>query len=472
MTLQSEILDGLGVPNWDDSINAVKRVVTNALRQLDRTMDIKDTRYFNHSFVPDFVLSWTRESRRTRDVFLRLDSSVPFLQRDIELLGREAPLLLSLTPDWTTAQEPTQPGGDDSGTRTLVTEPSAVEQLGEASKGANFGQVLPAALLKGGQGWIDQPLAQGMTSAAATFFSGAVSHEAGAVASALPDVAAHLDTAQRARVVNFGRIVWEATGGDPSRFPVTTDLSGLDDAALRFLLEEGPSESSTFWRSVGRLVELERLLGVGVRGGANLASLVRANADRLYARALVVKAAQRTLEDTGPAWTIESGALMLRGDDFAAYLTPRRDQLTVAVDEARPIDLETFRRRTADSQVETVTIVAGDGKRVTIESENIFDPSTDAVLASVGDLPGTAIASVGLIVGGKHLNCDFTSRVAAGYTNAVFDVVSLIERALPMLWPLTDSRDVAEVRRVRETITAVGLPPTLFDPDDDVPHEP
>ncbi|MEA2704929.1 MAG: hypothetical protein QOD63_2874, partial [Actinomycetota bacterium] len=54
MTLQSEILDGLDVPGWDESIAAVKRVVANALGHMDRGAEIKDTSYFNHSFVPDF----------------------------------------------------------------------------------------------------------------------------------------------------------------------------------------------------------------------------------------------------------------------------------------------------------------------------------------------------------------------------------------------------------------------------------
>lgn len=464
MTLQSEILTGLDVPNWDDSIATVKRVVANAIRQLDRAVDIKDTRYFNHSFVPDFVLSWPREPARHRDVYLRLDASKGFLRRDIDLLSRDAPMLLSLMSNWVEEPEAQDPGlaGAEATVRTLVTEPTAVERLGEAAKTSNFGQVVPAALLKGGKGWIDEPTAQGVTTAAASFFSGASNHEPDSIAAAAPTLTEHLDTAQSGRVFNFGRIVWEATGGEPAQYPLTTDLTGLDDAALRFLLEEGPSENAGFWRTVGRLVALERLVGIGVRTGPNLAALVRANADRLYGRALLVKQTQRTLADAGPEWGVESGALVLRGSDFAAYIASRRDDVTVAADEARALDLDAFRRRTSDEQVETVTIVAGDGKRVTIESEDMFDPTTDAVLASVGDIPGSAIASVGLIVGGKHLTCDFTTRAASGHTNAQFDVVSLVERALPMLWPLTDSRDVAEIRHIRQVVSTFGLP-TLFD---------
>lgn len=463
MSLQSEILSGLDVPNWDESIATVKRTVANALQALDRGIEIKDTRYFNHSFVPDFVLSWPRDAGRQRDVFLRLDSSAAFLNRDLDLLGQQAPVLLSLTPEWASANAADSPAPREARTPTLVTEPRAVERLGEASKSPDFGQVVPAALLKGGKGWIDEPVAGTVAAAAGDFFSGATHHQADTVNQAAPLLTEHLDAAQAGRVLNLGRVVWEATGGEPTLYPVTTDLSGLDDTALRFLLEEGPTDNATFWRSIGRLIGLDRLVNVGVRSGPNLAALVRSNADRLLARALLVKQTQRTLEDAGPEWAIESGALVLRGSDFLAYLAARRDDLAAAADEARALDLPTFRARTADEQVETVTVVAGDGKKVTIESEDMFDPSTDAVLASVGDLPGTAVASVGLIVSGKHVTCDFMSRSASGHTNAQFDIVSLIERALPMLWPLTDARDAAEVRLVRDTVSRVGRPATLFD---------
>lgn len=70
---------------------------------------------------------------------------------------------------------------------------------------------------------------------------------------------------------------------------------------------------------------------------------------------------------------------------------------------------------------------------------------------------------MGLIVRGKHLDCDFTSLTSSGYTNAQFDVLSLVQRALIMVWPLADDRDVAEIRLLDETIGALTRPPSLFD---------
>lgn len=472
MTLQSEILDGLDVPGWDDSIARVKRTVANALHRLDPSAEIKDTSYFNHSFVPDFLLTWQREQGRSRDVFLRLDTSGEFLEGDLRYLGQSRPLLLGLVgfgPEEAPDVGEIKAAAESS--PALLTEPDAVEELAASVPQTDFGQVVPSALLKGGRGWVGEEAANVLTDAAAQYFSGAREHLPDQVRDALPLLGNHLDDRQSARLANFGRIVWEATGGEPTRFPVPTEVSGVDDAGLHFLLEEAPSDDMYFWRSVGRLVTLERLLGLGVREGPNLASFVAANADRLNARVLLIKSAHRRLDDAGPAWSVEGGGLCLRGADFVAYMASRRDDLSVSPDADRGLDVETFRRRTRDAQVETVGVVAGDGKRVSIQSEQIFDPSTDAVLASVGDLPGTRIASVGVIVSGKHLECDFMTRVASGYTNALFDVASLVERGLPLIWPLTDERDFDAVRRLRDTVGAVAVNPTLFDQFSSPPPE-
>jgi hypothetical protein len=462
MTLQGEILDSLDVPGWADSIVAVKRVVANALRRLDRTADIKDTSYFNHSFVPDFVLSWPRDQGRTRDVFLRLDSSDAFLSGDLRYLGKDRPVLLGLAGLDERGHARLADSGVDV-SAAMVTEPAAVEHLGDSAPRADFGQVVPAAVLKGGHGWLRTKEAADVTAVAGLLFTSARQHASEPIGGAVAALSEFLDDTQTARLANFGRIVWEATGGDPARFPLATELSAVDDAGLRFLLEEGPADDRSFWRSVGRSVNLDRLVGAGVRSGANLAAFVRANSDRLYARVLLVKATQRRLDDEGPEWVIEAGGLGLRGSDFTAYMASGREKLTVATDSERALPFGEFQRRTADEQVETVTVVAGDGKKVTIESKDMFDPGTDAVVASVGDLPGATVASVGLIVGGKHLECDFTTRSASGYTNAIFEVVSLLERGLPILWPLSDEQDVGEIRQLREVLSSLVPNPTLFD---------
>jgi hypothetical protein len=458
------VLAGLDIPGWDDSIAAVKGVLANALRRVDRTAEITDTNYFNHSFVPDFVLTWPSEAGRTRDVFLRLDGSDAFIAGDISYLGGTHPVLLGLagldgTPD---------PGASDSQAAAkeasvMVTDPAALEELGEPSSTVDFRHVLPTALLKGGRGWITESAAAGLTVAAADFFAGARSHDTTPIAQAAPLLTDVLDENQGTRLVNLGRIVWEATGGDPAQFPVTTDLASVDDSGLLFLLDEAPSDDPSFWRSIGRTVSLDRLLALGVREPPNLEPFVRANADRLLARALLVKGSQPRLEDGTAKWIMQAGALAFLGYDFIAYLAPKRDDLAVTPDEGNSLSFAAFGQRTDQEQIDTVTVVAADGKKVTIKSEDLFDPATDTVLGSVGGLPGSTIESVGLIVSGTHLECDFLTRTATGRTNARFDIVSLLERGLPMLWPVADEADLNEIRLLRKTVHELVTQPSLFD---------
>lgn len=469
MTLQAEILDGLNRSGWDDSIRTVKQVVANALRALDRTAEIKDTTYFNHSFVPDFVLTWPREQNRTRDVFLRLDTSEQFLLGDLKYLSETGPLLLGLA-DLPAEEERLQSAVAAAGDRpekakrpTMVTEPGAIDELQGAGSSRDFGHVVPAAVLKGGRGVMTSETAEDMTAAAEVFFGGARQHDPEAVRSTVPSLDQFLDDRQTSRLLNLGRIIWEATGGDPTSFPTPTELAGVDDAGLRFLLEEAPSDDPAFWRSVGRHVSLERLIGLGVHEGPTLAAFVRSNADRLYARALFVRGTQPRLDAGGPEWAVEAKALALRGSDFVAYLPARRDDLAVGPENGRGLEFAEFQRRTSAEQVETVTVITPDSKTVKIASEDMFDPGTDQVLASVGDLPGARVASVGILSSGKHLECDFTNGLATGHTNASFDVASLLERALPLLWPLRNPADVEEIRRVRRTVSQVSLSPSLFD---------
>jgi hypothetical protein len=462
VSLQGEILDALGLPGWTESVTSVKTVVRNAIQGMDRTATIEDTGYFNHSFVPDFRLSWASGSQ-PRDVYLRMDTSEAFLLGDLKYLRPDRPLLLGLATLET--EEPMAPALQDVGGGVMLTEPAAIERLSDARQGAEFGQVVPGALLRGGHGLVDESTASSLSTAASRFFGSARMHEVEPIASAIPVLERHLNESQGERVIRLGRILWEATGGEPTRFPGATDLGGVDDDGLAIILEEASTQDSSFWREVGRSVSLERLLALPIRSGGNFEALVRANADRLFARCLLVRAGALTLAYGGPAWSNESGGLVLRGADFTAYISPTRKNLHVDPDSARSLDLPSFRERTADEVVERVEVVDEAGKRVHIEDANAINTKTDAVLASVGVLPGMRVASVGLAVSGRSLRCDFESRTATTHTSASLDVTTLLRHALPILWDLTDPADQAEIDGlvVGDAMDDAGAPLSLFE---------
>lgn len=466
MSLQSEIFAGLDRTGWDESVEAVKTTMANALRSLDKAVQITDTRYFNHSFVPDFVLSWPREPGRNRDVYLRLDTTLDSVASDLRYVTHDRPMFVGLTEVADDVSASSAVRGLMETSPALVSEPNAVEKLISSSSDTDFGRVVPAAVLRGGVGYVGRDAASRVSHAGSEFFSGAREHNASAVSQSAANLELNLDSRESNQLFNLGRIVWEAVGGN-DLFPLATNLSGVDDTGLRFLLEEAPEGDSSFWRSAGRLVTLERLTSLGVHRSPNLTAFIRANADRLLARQMIVKAGQPRLDDEGAFWAVAGGGLALNGVDFTAYLAGRADDLTVATDSYPGLPLASFRERTKYEQVETVVIAAADGKKIMIQSDEMFDPETDEVLASVANLPGTRVASVGIIVDGKHLECDFTDLSASGRTSAQFDLLSMVRRALPMVWPLYDARDRDEVRLVDETVASLTVPPSLFDDNED-----
>ena len=77
-------------------------------------------------------------------------------------------------------------------------------------------------------------------------------------------------------------------------------------------------------------------------------------------------------------------------------------------------------------------------------------------------LASSTVEGVGLLIGGKHLDCRFDQLTASGHTNAQFEVAELIEYALPLLWRLGNT-DQAEVARLLTTWRKAKTSGKLFD---------
>lgn len=72
---------------------AVKTAVKSAVRELDPSASIEDTRYFNHSAVPDFVLSWGR--KQTRPLFIRRSFEEVEAGNDVDHFSESEPVILA-----------------------------------------------------------------------------------------------------------------------------------------------------------------------------------------------------------------------------------------------------------------------------------------------------------------------------------------------------------------------------------------
>ena len=336
--------------------------MARALRELDTATTVHSTDYFNHSFVPDFQLSWDDKAIPDRDVYLRLDNSAEFVQADIELMGENRPIFIGLSP--LEERDAIVLGEADEGrqSRTLVTDPLAVEDLAPVD-GAAFARVLPSAFLKGGRGVVREPEAEQLERSAQSLFDGARRHSPGEITSSSSTLATHLQETQHSSLMNLGRVVWEATGGDPARFPAQTPLTGVTDEGLAFLLQDGPEDDTSFWRSVGRYLNVERLLRVTHGQPPNLQIAVNANLDRLLVRHLAVRPEQSSFDHTaGTRWLVSQNALQLRGSDFRALLSTHSDNTLSNSVRGSALSISEFEERVQDLLVESLSLTTSGGK--------------------------------------------------------------------------------------------------------------
>lgn len=96
--LLASVNNALDTDSWDGAVSSVKQVMGRAIRELDETARLEVTNYFNHSFVPDYRITWPDPAVPDRDIYLRLGSSAEFIAGDLELIGDSRPIFIGLSP--------------------------------------------------------------------------------------------------------------------------------------------------------------------------------------------------------------------------------------------------------------------------------------------------------------------------------------------------------------------------------------
>jgi len=126
-----------------DIVAGVKEIVGREVAELSPDAKLVTTTYFNHTYMPDFVLEWTdRGKTSSRPIFIR-NSITPFsAPRDIDALGQQEPVLLGLAPledeetrsavqaSFTEVAERPGPGRAHTG-RMLVSDLSSIAGLAD-----------------------------------------------------------------------------------------------------------------------------------------------------------------------------------------------------------------------------------------------------------------------------------------------------------------------------------------------------
>lgn len=293
----------------EDYVSRVKTAVKSELQSLDSSAVIEDTRYFNHSAIPDLVLNWPRENA-SRAIFLRHSYRSVLDADDFVYLSSENPVFMSLDTRERDDQASETALRETAGSaRTLLTDPTAVDVIGgDDLSGSPLADLVRANFIRGGRGLIDGDRAVSLVDSAQENEPGEREH---LIAESFTEDAA-------ARITRTAQLI--ALALDPS-FSFPEDGEGplvggkLSAAELRhlvpWLLGQNEAIANTrFWRHLGDYVTFAELENIRADlADLDLTPLVIANANRWSAKWAYV----------GVATPVEEDGTHLVGSDFWSF---------------------------------------------------------------------------------------------------------------------------------------------------------
>jgi hypothetical protein len=298
----SALRDALLVPNRGESSDAVQHVVINQIRELDPRARIRTTGYFNHSWVPDLLLSWNDDERRS--LFLRFDARYGF-EDDLRFIGsrHRDPVFLDIAqPEL--ALQPTADRGavepiDLGESEAMLTEHEAWSQLSAGIKDDADVRTATKHLIRGGQGLVDENVAQHLV---ANYRAVNEMLQEDRVASVAPDglrdalnmLEEPLSRIARLDLEKELRHRWVQAGRDPELFPSLEgwqlhDRAPDEIAALVMALVSGSDPVPDHrWEEISDAITADAL-GVAARDmpyvtGGKLNDLVRVARDKWTAK--------------------------------------------------------------------------------------------------------------------------------------------------------------------------------------------
>ena len=397
--------------NPEAYIERVKNTVYDELKELDGSAQIVDTRYFNHSAIPDFIMTWPK-TKYQRAVYLRDSYESVIAAQDIKSLDSTAPILLALQDLESPEKRPTEVGGEKS----LITDPSAVDLIAETSRAdaSPMAALVRANFARGARGLVDAPKASQLVELSDSPARSDLTH------APLPDFVRENFLEDAAREMNRTAQLMElALGNKLTDTPELLD-SPLSPAEIRHLVpwilrNARIAETDFLWKQLGTMMtfaDLEAIKGELV--GVNLDPLIRANSDTWRAKRAYVGLAVRDHEDpdlvSNTHWSVIGSSIgrnvkeeRLHLADSARTLRGRSTQSSVLwTDLAEPardfrlsrVELRGVTRSVAVNAEQSVD-VREDVERVSRSFDETFfvsevgvrleseDPDTDGVEARV-----------------------------------------------------------------------------------------
>lgn len=329
----SAVAVALSHSNPRDVIEGVKSVVRDELNELDPAAKIEDTEYFNHTYVPDFVVSWgSGRKARHREVYLRNSIESPTLRYDVEKLDEMSPVLLALRPaDGDEIKVPADKKFRRAlrrADRALVTDVSVVEGLSDARSSASrspLAPILGSGLLRGGRGYLDQERAE-VLQAGARPAEGESPPEL--TEEFFETVSRHFEPEAALQVSRAAGILRWAFAPEFAGLAVSEAGAQLSDeeieAILPFVLKSANATADPdFWRYLGSMISLDRLSQMRLSlSDLDLTKLIVPNLPFWTGtRALVVDGPEvDQLEEVDFGWRFQANVLSAVFDTYRVFL--------------------------------------------------------------------------------------------------------------------------------------------------------
>lgn len=421
MTAVQAINDVLANADASTLPDQIKETVAREISEIDGSVEVRKTDYFNHSFVPDLVAWWGPSENDHRPIFLRFDATDPFVALDVERLDRNSPMFFSLRSHQVDETPPELAERLSEHPAVMVTDGAGVDALSGAAVDS-FESLITGAIVRAGRGVVDERVASAARSSTSAGVEAALMGDELRTSQAVQTARRLLREHAAQRIEKYLGLLWAAGGSAPSAYPGSQEVAldvGAEDlpGLIRLILKDQGEKTDEYWRRLGGALELGSLESLGsIEPSSSFDRLVSVNADRLLVSyAHTRHEVSRRLRDDGSPelrWSVAGSSLILEGPEWSIeYSADGRHFKSVPRDRPLP-GLTEFTRRANRFRVESMKL-DDEHAAITVEPKDPDGDTGSAVRDIAERLSGLTGVRRAVVRNGGSISVEFDRLVTA-----------------------------------------------------------
>ena len=439
------VRNALANQNMVTASTEVKQLLCDELARTDPTAAIHRTEYFNHTYVPDVVLSW--DDIGTREVFLRFAAAPRRLLADVARIGASGPVIFDLShaarervvDERVSASDAVREASNGS-PGLLITDSEATQHVRPSVARNMVERLVVGNLLRSGRGNLDEPAAQQAVRASRAGYDGAMEAEPADVRDAVAVAEELFAPETKRRVERTLQMLWWVGGGVPEEFPISVpDDMELNPSDTRDFLgevldDEQVIPDDSFWSRLADRLSFDTLVGVGdFPHSENLHRLMRQLAGRLKLSHVILDKRERPFPPFDELmWGLEDKFLCLRGPEWECRFTPHGNRFSQRKSEGLPVPLYEADRRSEAYLVEEAEI--DEATRQILLSRKAVDPAQRPG-TSLRDLAGgfdydATVRTITVLLGVSLMKADFDRMMVGSEPDATVRSMAVVATKL------------------------------------------